>query len=64
MARHREGYKYYLNATIKPEIIKKLDMLRGDASHSFLIQLAIARLLHHVETGKLSLSTKEREEEK
>jgi hypothetical protein len=39
-------------------------MLRGDASRSFLIQLAVGRLLYDVETGKLSLSTNEREERK
>ena len=39
-------------------------MLRGNASRSFLIQLAVGRLLYDVETGKLSLSINEREERK
>ena len=42
---HPRGYKYYLNATVEPETIKKIDAFRGMIPRSRIVNKALNQYL-------------------
>jgi len=46
---NQKGCKYYLSATVEPEMVKRIDALRGEIPRSRIVDRALSQYLDNVE---------------